>query len=83
MNSSEIEMISISYDKSPSVFSETVKADGLNQENQFRDEQGAESELYKKYGLKKGFRNFLIDDKGVIVAVNVSPKNLPEELRKD
>ena len=83
LNSSEIEMISISYDKSPSVFSETVKADRLNQENQFRDEQGAESELYKKYGLKKGFRNFLIDDKGVIVAVNVSPKNLPEELRKD
>jgi TonB-dependent SusC/RagA subfamily outer membrane receptor len=41
LNSSEIEMISISYDKSPSVFSETVKADRLNQENQFRDEQGA------------------------------------------
>ena len=81
LNSSEIEMISISYDKSPSVFSETVKADGLNQENQFRDEQGAESELYKKYDLRKGFKNFLINDEGVIIAANVTPEKLTEILK--
>lgn len=83
LSSSEIEMISISFDKSSSVFTETVKTDRLNEENQFRDGMGTESELYGKYALKKGFKNFLIDDQGVIVAVNVAPDEISNELSKN
>ena len=83
LNSSEIEMISISFDKSSSVFAETVKTDRLNEENQFRDGMGTESELYGKYAMKKGFKNFLIDDQGVIVAVNVAPDEISNELSKN
>ncbi|MBP7486608.1 MAG: thioredoxin family protein [Parabacteroides sp.] len=83
LSSSEIEMISISFDKSSSVFAETVKTDRLNEENQFRDGMGTESELYGKYALKKGFKNFLIDDQGVIVAVNVAPDEISNELSKN
>ena len=40
-----------------------------------------ESELYKKYDLRKGFKNFLINDEGVIIAANVTPEKLTEILK--
>jgi hypothetical protein len=76
MNSDRIAMFSISLDEKESVYKETVKADDLERTNQFYDERGEQSELFRKYGLKKGFRNFLIDDKGVIVAANITPEEL-------
>ena len=42
---------------------------------------GKESELYKKYDLRKGFKNFLINDEGVIIAANVTPEKLTEILK--
>ena len=73
---SGINMISVSLDEPESIFTETVKADGLYATNQLHEMLGERSEVYKKYGLKKGLRNFLIDDKGVIVATNVTPEKL-------
>ena len=49
---------------------------------QFHEGLGRKSELFGKYNLEKGFRNFLIDDKGVIIAANVTPEDLTNVLKK-
>jgi len=79
---SGINMISVSLDEPESIFTETVKTDGLEMTNQVHEMLGKHSEVYKKYGLKKGFRNFLIDDQGVIVATNVTPENLSKLINR-
>lgn len=83
LGADEIAMLSVSFDEKASVFTETVKADKLDANNQFRDEHGKSSDVYRKYKLKTGFRNFLIDDKGVIIASNVTPKQIPELLKRN
>ena len=79
---SRVKMISISLDEPESVFTETVKSDKLEMTNQVHEMLGEHSEMYKKYGLKKGLRNFLIDNKGVIVATNITPEKLSEFMNK-
>jgi hypothetical protein len=73
---SQIKMISVSMDTFKSVFNETIKTDGLSSTNQLNERQGKKSDVYRKYGLNKGLRNFLIDDKGVIIATNITPETL-------
>ena len=63
------------------IFTETVKIDKLDLSTQFHEGLGKESELYKKYDLRKGFKNFLINDEGVIIAANVTPEKLTEILK--
>jgi hypothetical protein len=75
-NVPRMKMISVSMDERRSIFEETVKTDGLEATCQMFEQQGKYSMIYRKYGLKKGLGNFLIDDKGVIVAVNVTPETL-------
>ncbi|WP_106827959.1 thioredoxin family protein [Parabacteroides pacaensis] len=82
-NPDKIAMLSVSFDRKESIFAETVKADKLDAHNQFWNGEGKLSKVYRKYGLKHGFRNFLIDDKGIIIATNVSAKQLTELLRKN
>jgi hypothetical protein len=74
--SDRIAMCSISMDESKSIFSETIRIDRLSQTMQFHAVQGKNSKLYRRYNLKKGFSNYLIDKKGVIVAKNISPETL-------
>ena len=80
--SDKIAMYSISLDEKESIFTETVKADKLEGTKQFHEELGRKSELFGKYNLQKGFCNFLIDDKGVIIAANVAPEDLTKVLKK-
>ncbi|MDR2917440.1 MAG: thioredoxin family protein [Tannerella sp.] len=79
---SQVKMISVSLDEPESVFTETVKADNLEMTNQVHERLGQNSEVYKKYGLKKGLGNFLIDNKGIIIAKNVTPEMLSEIMNK-
>ena len=69
-------MVSISFDKSKAVFEKTLSIDGINDRYQFLDTKGSDSEIYQKYQLEKGFQNYLIDEKGVIMAINLTPKDL-------
>ena len=77
----KIAMCSISMDEKESIFTETVKIDKLDLSTQFHEGLGKESELYKKYDLRKGFKTFLINDEGVIIAANVTPEKLTEILK--
>ena len=78
----EVNKLSSDKIEKESIFTETVKADKLEGTKQFHEELGRKSELFGKYNLQKGFRNFLIDDKGVIIAANVTPEDLTKVLKK-
>ena len=69
------EMISISFDRYPSVFRTAVRQDGIG-DNVYQEMEGENSEIFKSYDLKHGIINCLVDDRGVIVAKNVSPSEL-------
>lgn len=74
-------MYSVSFDERESVFTETVKADGLSGTKQIYEGLGEKSELYRKFGLRKGLKSYLIDANGVIIAENVTPDKLIEILK--
>ncbi|MDR0845659.1 MAG: thioredoxin family protein [Tannerella sp.] len=77
LDSTRITLFSVSMDEKESVFTETLKTDRLDATNQWY--AGAQrSSLYKKYGLKNGLKNFLIDDSGVIVATNITVEQLSQ-----
>lgn len=82
LNPDKIVMYSVSLDEKESIFKESVKMDKLDYTKQFHDGLGKESKLYEEFDLQKGLRNFLINDQGVIVASNVSPKSLNSLMQK-
>ncbi|GAB6011150.1 TlpA family protein disulfide reductase [Viscerimonas tarda] len=65
-----VTMVSVSFDQSKRIFERTLSVDGIKNEFQFVDTLGSNSEIYKKYRLEKGFKSFLIDENGMIMAVN-------------
>lgn len=75
-NHADVAMLSISFDENENVFQKTVLLDEVDFNSQFCDTNGTNSEIYKKFQLKKGFRSYLLDENGVIRAMNVSPENL-------
>ena len=75
-----VQMISVSFDKSESVFERTLAMDKIDRKNQFLADEDSYSVLFDRYQLKKGFKNYLIDENGVVVAMNLSPKDLDQYL---
>ena len=71
-----VSMYSISLDENASIFTETVRIDCLDYSTNIQEKRGKSSDVYRDYDLRKGLRNFLIDDKGMIVAVNVEAQFL-------
>ena len=75
MDTARIKMYSISLDEQFSIYSETLKADNLEDTNHFFDSLGAKSSLYKQYNLKKGLKNpWLFKNKLLPVVFRQSPK---------
>lgn len=71
-----VEMVSVSFDDYKSIFKESIKKDRINTSNCFVETEGEESELYKTYRLNKGFKNYLLDKNGVIIAKNINANQL-------
>jgi cytochrome oxidase Cu insertion factor (SCO1/SenC/PrrC family) len=71
-----VEMVSVSFDEYQSIFDETIKKDQLFAEHCFVDLAGSSSPLYRKYRLDRGFKNYLLDENGVIVATQLSAAQL-------
>lgn len=80
LDSTLVTFYSISMDTYQSVFEETLKTDKLEAKNHFLEKNGKESAVYSDFGLKKGFRNFLTDEQGVIVAVDITPEELSKKI---
>ncbi|MDD3787758.1 MAG: redoxin domain-containing protein [Petrimonas sp.] len=75
-NYPDIQLLSVSFDENKGVFEKTVLWDQLETNSQFCDAKGTQSEIYKDFQLNKGFKNYLIDENGVITAMNVTPGEL-------
>ena len=79
---SQVEMVSVSFDRYASVFDATVRQDELTDVRCYVETNGSDSEAFRAFGLKGGFTNYLVDAEGVIVAKNVTPAELASYLKK-
>lgn len=75
-NTDRIKMISVSMDRYESVFRAAVEQDGLETALCCIETDGKFSEIFKEFGLRDGFANYLIDSDGMIVAKNVTAEEL-------
>lgn len=80
---SQIKIVSVSFDKSKSVFEKTVAMDGIDKECQYYAQAELHPKLVEQYSLNEGFKNYLIDEKGVILEVNLSPEDLSQHLNRN
>ena len=76
----KIEMVSVSFDDYKSVFNETIRKDQISTSNCFIELEGKNSEIYQTYRLHKGFKNYLLDKNGVIIAKNINAQQLSSYL---
>ena len=78
-----VKVVSVSFDKSKSVFEKTVVMDEVDGKSQFYAQANIRPELVEQYKLDKGFKNYLIDEEGVILEVNLSPEDLLRHMSKN
>ncbi|MCE2615465.1 MAG: TlpA family protein disulfide reductase [Phocaeicola sp.] len=71
-----IKMVSVSFDDYESIFKEAIKQDNISSENCYLVRIDRSSELYKTYKIRKGFRNYLLNERGEIVAKDITPSQL-------
>ncbi|EGJ71233.1 alkyl hydroperoxide reductase/ Thiol specific antioxidant/ Mal allergen [Bacteroides coprosuis DSM 18011] len=76
-----IEMVSISFDEFSSIYKETLRIDNINTSNCYLVPDGNKSTIYKTYKLDRGFKNYLLDEDGVIIAKDITAAELPTLLR--
>lgn len=72
-------VIGISLDTNPAAWKKAIGADQYTWTN-LSDMKGFDSEMVKKYGITAIPRNFLIDHKGAIVAMDLHGKELEAKL---
>lgn len=77
-----VEMVSISFDAYQSVFDETLRDDQIVASVYALLSEGSKSDVYNMYDLEHGFGNYLIDENGIIVAKNITAKELSECIDK-
>ncbi|MFR9166516.1 MAG: TlpA family protein disulfide reductase [Dysgonomonas sp.] len=73
---SSIKMISVSFDQSESLFRKTLDVDGIASKWQAVDTLGKNSSIYKKYRLNEGFKSYLVDENGIILATDITPEDI-------
>lgn len=73
-----VTMVSVSFDEFQSVFQETIRKDRINTSNCFVETKGEASSLFKKYRLKRGYTNYLLNEKGIIIAKDIDARQLKE-----
>ncbi len=78
-----VKMVSVSFDESESVFEKTVAIDKITEEYQFMAKGDVYTDLFNRYQLEKGFRNYLIDENGVVVAMNLTANQLDQLLKEN
>lgn len=78
----DVAMVSVSFDEYASVFRETVRRDGIKGAACLVETAGEASDLFKDYHLNRGFSNYLLDDKGIIVAKNLDATQLKKMMQK-
>ena len=82
MPEGQVKMVSVSFDEYRSVFDETIKKDGIDPAVSFVELAGEKSPLFKQYRLKRGFKNYLLNPEGVIIAKDVQAEELADYIGK-
>ena len=82
MPEGQVKMVSVSFDEYRSVFDETIKKDGIDPAVSFVELAGEKSPLFKQYRLKRGFKNYLLNPEGVIIAKDVQADELADYIGK-
>ena len=75
-HSARVKMVSISFDSYQSVYQAAVKQDGMKTSDCHWEMEGENSPVFKAYDLEGGFKNYLLDKDGVIVAKNLTADEL-------
>lgn len=73
---SKLALISVNFDRNEKIYREIVRRDKLQENSQFFDQGGKESKLYKTYHLDQGYKSYLINPAGEIIAENPSTSQL-------
>ncbi len=76
INNLDVNFLSISLDENINVIERTLVMDNLDKNSQFCEVNGTDSQLYREFKLNRGFRSYLIDEDGVITAMNITPEVL-------
>lgn len=76
----QICFMSVNFDRSERLFNEIMRRDNLDAYSQFYVSGHNASKIKRDYGLEKGFKTFLVDPSGVIVAVNPKIEDLTKIL---
>lgn len=78
-----VKMVSLSFDKNEAVYERTLAMDHVDTKYQFIAQNDVYSNLYDRHQLRQGFKNYLINEDGVIMAINLSPNDLDQLLNKN
>ncbi|HHU97450.1 MAG: TlpA disulfide reductase family protein [Bacteroidota bacterium] len=76
----DVIFLSVSFDENQHVVERTLRLDDMETVSLFNEPNGTRSKLYKELKLDRGFRNYLIDENGVIAAMDVDPADLKQLL---
>ena len=76
----EFVFVSVNYDRNESIYREIVNLDRLEKSSQFYDLEGKDSKNYQDYKLEDGFKSYLINPAGKIIAENPSTSQLAKLL---
>lgn len=80
---SSIRMVSVSFDRSKSVFEKTVVMDEIDTDNQYYAQANIHPKLVELYKSGKGIKNYLLDEKGIILDVDLTPEDLSQHLSRN
>ena len=78
-----VKMVSVSFDKYHSVYSETIRHDKIDPAVSFVELAGERSPLFKQYRLNRGLKNYLLNPDGVIIAKDVQADELAAYVKKE
>ncbi len=73
---SDVTFISVSFDENQNVLERTLAMDQLEMIPCYREPNGSGSGLYQDFRFSKGFSNYLIDEEGLITAMNIDPEEM-------
>lgn len=75
-NESNVEFVSIAFDENRNVVEKTLMLDRLEELSHLYEIRGTDSEIYRDFKQNERFRSYLIDENGVIIAMNITPEDL-------
>ena len=77
----DVVLVSVNFDRSKALFDELVAADGLDSSTQYYCERQDRSVFEQKWGGSQQYNTYLIDSRGVVIAVNPSDKELMSAIK--